>query len=313
MIRFPFSGPYLHVFRFLSPFAAASLACVVLKAPQPIPQHSKARPPIARRSLGTSKRCRPVGISENPTPPRLRPLGLAARRVTICPSNVVFIRIWNNLLWPSNKAEQEKLASVLDPNSPSVKDFFDREGGFPVGIASRIEEPSTGRIIWGTTNDHEAHKDELGWQILVLNAKLCAEYELTFQEEEEISSAESSVEPTHPSLELTAIRARRAQLGSLIAITFAHEGMHAYLRWKLGDSVDAAVFNTIPDYGMNLESRLFRGCVQIQIAEEDSKATDRFRRIQNIWLKVEVQKQKDPAPAFRLIREAHSQQYNLYT
>ncbi|KAJ6515143.1 hypothetical protein C8R47DRAFT_1190343 [Mycena vitilis] len=186
-------------------------------------------------------------------------------------------------------SEQEKLASVFAPN-PSVKDFFDREGGFRVGIPSRIQEPSSGRIIWGVTNDQE------------------------FQEEEEISSAESSVEPIHPSLELAAIRARRAQLGSLIAITFALEGMHAYLRWKLGDSVDAAVFNipqVIPDYGMNLESRLCAGPVQVRIAE-DSKATDRFRRIQNLWLKVDVERKKDPAPAFRLIPNSELAEFHAH-
>ncbi|KAJ7045059.1 hypothetical protein C8F04DRAFT_1067571, partial [Mycena alexandri] len=192
-----------------------------------------------------------------------------------------------------------KLDSVLAPGSSGAKEFFDRASGFPVGIAALIEQPISGVILWGITNNHRDRTDELGWLIPVLNEALCSEYEQAWKEEDELSPESQSTpatdeEPIPTNPRLIDIRARRAQLGSLIGITFIHEGMHAYLRWRLGDCIDPATFNTLElnpgqkcESGWELEYLLFRGIVHAQITREGSEKADRFRRIENLWLQVD--------------------------
>ncbi|KAJ7038967.1 hypothetical protein C8F04DRAFT_1179303 [Mycena alexandri] len=105
-----------------------------------------------------------------------------------------------------------------------------------------------------------------------------------------------------------------ATLGSLIAITFIHEGMHAYLRWRLGDSIAPAAFDT-PELnpgrkgqsGWELEYLLFRGVVQVQLPEKDSKRADCFKRIENLW--VQQTTVASEADFLRLIPNSHLERF----
>ncbi|KAJ7035517.1 hypothetical protein C8F04DRAFT_1097534 [Mycena alexandri] len=208
--------------------------------------------------------------------------------------DTVVMLVWSDLLGKSNDADRPKLEMVLD-SGLRMTEFFDREGGFPIGISSLIEQPSSEQIIWGITNDQISLKEDLGWLLPVFNAKLCGEYEQTFQEPAVSSEIHGAQDP-NPDSATTAsdpdqLRIRRAQLGSLIAITFIHEGMHTYLRWRLGTCIDPAAFNTPEltagrkgESGWELEQILFKGSVLAQLCAGDVKRADRFQRIENIWI-----------------------------
>ncbi|KAJ7718924.1 hypothetical protein B0H16DRAFT_1739763 [Mycena metata] len=192
------------------------------------------------------------------------------------------VGIWDALLKACNdETGRSKLCAVSGPISPKAPEFFDMEGGFPIAIASILEQPLSGDIVWGITNGDRDRKEELGWLIPVLNAELCAEYERTKK-----TKCQQAIVPTGTRrrkitiLALFEIRARPAQLGSLIGITFIHQGMHVYVRWRLGDSVEPSAFDTLTE----LEHILFKGFVQVQMREEDAKRADWFKGIQDVWI-----------------------------
>ncbi|KAJ7748087.1 hypothetical protein B0H16DRAFT_1888552 [Mycena metata] len=232
------------------------------------------------------------------------------------------VGIWNALLRACNdETGRSKLCAVSGPKSPKAPEFFDMEGGFPIAIASILEQPLSGDIVWGMTNDDCDRKEELGWLIPVLNAELCTEYERTFAEEDEIAASDSANQNTATEdhdPRLVEIRARRAQLGSLIGITFIHQGMHAYVRWRLGDSVEPSAFDTLKlEPGRReweLEHILFKGFLQVQMREEDAKRADRFRGIQDVWIQdhpTTVNTTGVPIPLpLRLIPNSHLKRFH---
>ncbi|KAJ7161224.1 hypothetical protein C8R46DRAFT_1038362 [Mycena filopes] len=180
-------------------------------------------------------------------------------------------------------------------DGPKAKQFFER-GAFRVAIASLADhgQPGSGAIIWGMVNDRRDREEELGWLIPVLNWAMCEEYENTFVNDDDFTpdGLSSEEKKTAEQLEDTLL-SRRALLGTLIALTFIHEAMHSYVHWRLADAIDPTTFNRIfnttdekgkPDPGWLLESHLFHGSFQVQMALANIKNIDRFTQIEDVYL-----------------------------
>ncbi|KAJ7153203.1 hypothetical protein C8R46DRAFT_1357123 [Mycena filopes] len=194
-------------------------------------------------------------------------------------------------------------------DAPKAKQFFER-GAVRVAIASLADhgQPGSGAIIWGMVNDRRDREEELGWLIPVLNWAMCEEYENTFMNDdgftpEDLSSEEKK---TAEQLEDTLL-SRRALPGTLIALTFIHEAMHSYVHWRLADAIDPTTFKRIfnttdekgkPDPGWLLESHLFHGSFQVQLALANIKNIGRFTQIEDVYLQ-----DRDTVDSFRLIRK----------
>ncbi|KAJ7161173.1 hypothetical protein C8R46DRAFT_1285229 [Mycena filopes] len=171
------------------------------------------------------------------------------------------------------QSKAQLLDDMFKTGSPRAREFF-AQPNFKIVVSEIIEQPLGRTIIWGFTNDHESREEELGKLLPVLNWSLCAAYEQTF-----------GLWAVLPS-----VLAKRARLGSLIAITLLHESMHGYLRWRLGSSV-AAILNTPgvdkngkTESGWLLERELFQGVIKARIPTSRCTATDRFDYIDEIFL-----------------------------
>ncbi|KAJ7498549.1 hypothetical protein FB451DRAFT_1202253 [Mycena latifolia] len=150
--------------------------------------------------------------------------------------------------YPSKYAELAKnldmrktfLSYILRPMQICISDF----------VPSEAE-----RFAWGITNDDVRRIDEIGYRIPALRADLCRAYDKTF--------STTSLSPE--------LRHRRAQMGTMIGITLAHELCHSWLRTALDScGLPPQWITPSPDSedpggqsGRQLELQLFGGVVLV--------------------------------------------------
>jgi hypothetical protein len=90
----------------------------------------------------------------------------------------------------------------------------------------------------------------------------------------------------------------------LIVVTLLHETNHSFIRWRLNGVVeDLSEFiapDLVPgkegDSGWEWECSVFRGVIQARWNALDIAESDRFSRIQDVWLQVVASSVNDLSP-----------------
>ncbi|KAJ7122845.1 hypothetical protein C8R44DRAFT_784677 [Mycena epipterygia] len=197
---------------------------------------------------------------------------------------IVYMRIWvyiyNSLLSEDIRAKLDSLRDVRLLNHLSKSDL-------QVCITNHLEQPWTGLVLWGETNWKVDIAAELGLLIPAINGGLCAAYEATFCENSS----------TDADLVLS-----RAQLGTLISITFLHELAKSWIRLLLkevlSDNWVAADIDGSPnELGFELEKKLFHGSLKVLWNSKDLSLDNRFSLVQGLWLQPSTDEVVPQSPA----------------
>ncbi|KAF8206965.1 hypothetical protein K438DRAFT_2013547 [Mycena galopus ATCC 62051] len=186
----------------------------------------------------------------------------------------VFLAICGELLHESPDV-QDNLMAVMEEADGFVRGYLTAPRGIPVCITSSLEQIKPGTVAWGATNRHRNLAKELGYLQAAFNSAPCAAFERTF----------SDGVPTADTIR------RRAQLGSLLAITFLHELNHVLIRQAFKTVFDMEHFLT-PSLEIGLEGEsgwqfefiMFQGVIRSRWNVVDTTKADRFSRILDLWI-----------------------------
>ncbi|KAJ7696434.1 hypothetical protein B0H17DRAFT_1053247 [Mycena rosella] len=170
-------------------------------------------------------------------------------------------------------SEKKVVLEVMAQATRVVKDFLRHDDGIKICISSALDQLDTDGVVWGFTNRHRDREDEYGLFVPALNWALCLSYEML------CISKDSAVIP------------KREQSGSLIAVSFMHESVHAVIRQGLKDVLDAHEFLTPElnagvrgESGWEWEHLVFRGILLARWKAADIRKDSRFELIEDVWL-----------------------------